>query len=767
MTAYSHSYQKQQQMKKIVKIARLELSIMFYSPIAWLVLIIFLMQTSLVYTELLYGRETMQQLERPLSVLTKILFAGEKGILAIVQQYLYLYIPLLTMGLMSRETSSGSIKLLYSSPVTIKQIVLGKYLSMVVYNLLLTLILLSFIIAGVISVEALDIKFVLGGILGIYLLMCAYAAIGLFMSSLTSYQVVAAISTLAVLAALNFVGGIGQTYDVVRDITYWLSIKGRADNLVNGLISSKDIVYFLLVIGLFLMLSIIKLNNQRKTRTLRAKIGSYGLLVTMVIVVGYITSLPTINGYYDTTRFKDRTLTEASQAIVEQLDKPISITSYVNLVHYTASHGTLKNRIKDLKQFEKYRRFLPDMKMDYVYYYDTVRYNIDTTKTLIEKAQQAAKAHRMDFDRLLPPSEIKGMVDLVSEDNRFVRFIEYNGKTVPLRMFDDIFVYPKEKEISSTLKRLIQGPVTVGVLTGNGERNTYQTSDAAYKIITKGLNVRGSLINSGFDVIDLDLQHTKEIPLDLGVLILADPKHAYTEEQSQKIARYIEAGGNLLIAGEPGRQLVLNPIIEKLGVSFLEGELLQESENFELDLVQGKFTKDAAAYGFSFYDKAVAILPKATALSYTSTGDYDMTPILVTDKQSTWNKLGTFDLSTDKIVFDSISESRIEVPVALALTKKIADKEQKIMIVGDADFMSNGELNRRAPRNVNASFAIRMFKWFSDGEYPVGIVRPKSIDTRVLLSRKGIIWLKFVFLGLVPVLIGGWGTMILIRRHRN
>ena len=206
-------------MKKILRIARLELSIMFYSPIAWLVLILFIIQSGVVYAEMLYDQETRQQLGRALPAMSKALFAGEDGVLAKIQRNLYLYIPILTMGLMSRETSSGSIKLLYSSPVKVLEIVLGKYLSMVSYAFLLCLILATYIITGCYSIVALDIVFVLGGILGIFLLICAYSAIGLFMSSLTNYQIVAAISTLAVLATLNCIGGIGQQYDFVRDVT--------------------------------------------------------------------------------------------------------------------------------------------------------------------------------------------------------------------------------------------------------------------------------------------------------------------------------------------------------------------------------------------------------------------------------------------------------------------------------------------------------------------------------------------------------------------
>jgi len=754
-------------MRKIQKIAKLELSLMFYSPIAWFVLIIFFVQTGLTFTELLYKYETNQQLGRPLSVLTKILYAGEDGILAVVQNHLYLYIPLLTMGLMSKETNSGSIKLLYSSPVTVKEIILGKFLSMMIYNLVLAVILSSFIIVGAMSIEAIDIPFVFGGVLGIYLLMCAYAAIGLFMSSLTNYQVVAAISTLATLALFNFVGGIGQSYDFVREITYWLSISGRANYFVNGLIGTKDIFYFLLVIGLFLMLSILKLKFERKTKSLGVKVLNYSLLIFTVISIGYITSLPTVNKYLDSTRFKDRTLTKTSQDIIKQLEHPIHITNYVNLLHYSVQFGAPVNRIKDLNSFEMYRRFIPDMTMNYVYYYDSVP-GLDTTNTLKGLARKAAKVHHLDFDNVLSPEAIRKKIDLKAEDNRFVRFIHYGDQTIPLRMFDDIFIYPKEKDISSTLKRLIQKPAVVGVLKGHGERDVYKNGDDSYKFITKGLNVRGSLINSGFDVIDVSLKEVDSIPLELDVLILADPKYSYSSIDLDKIHKYIEAGGNMLIAGEPDKQALINPVIDKLGVSFMDGVLLQESENFELDLIQSQFTNQDSPSKFKFYDGAVVVSPKAMGIAYTDSASFQITPILVSNKSNTWNRVDPFDLSSEKIVFDSINNKHVEVPVAVELKRDIENtKEQKIIILGDSDFMSNAQASRSTPKNVNTSFTLRLFKWFSDNEYPVSTGRKRAIDTKILVNRDGIFWLKIVLLGIIPFLIATCGAIILLRRHQN
>ncbi|MCK0131702.1 Gldg family protein [Flavobacteriaceae bacterium F08102] len=777
-------------MRKILKIAKLELSLLFYSPIAWLVLIIFFIQTGLTFTDLLYKYETNQQLERPLQVLTKILFAGDDGILAKVQQHLYLYIPLLTMGLMSKELSSGSIKLLYSSPVKISEIIFGKYLAMMVYNLFLAAILASFILVANYTIVALDIPFVLGGILGIYLLMCVYSAIGLFMSSLTSYQVVAAISTLAILAILNFIGSIGQAYDFIREITYWMSINGRADYFVNGLITTRDFIYFILVISLFLALCILRLNNQRKTRSTGMKIGMYIGLIAIIMGIGYFSALPTLTGYLDTTRNQDRTLSKTSQEIIQSLEHDIHLTTYVNIIHPSSVYGAPENRIKDEQRFENYRRFIPKMKMDYVYYYDSIPYRRDTLLPLEDQAKKAAKALHLNFDKVLTPKEIRQKIDLVKEGNRLVRFIKYGDQTIPLRMFDDIFVYPNETDISSTLKRLIQPASEVGMLIGQGERDTYKNGDDSYKFVTKGLNIRGSLINAGYNVNDVDLslettpiQDSKApsfdteklnlsramaIDTNLSVLVIADPKRAFTHDELAKINDYIEAGGNLLIAGEPGQQDILNPLINPLGVTFNEGTLLQESRNFELDLIQSLIPKNSHGPSLNFYDGAVVVSPKAGILSYADTTDYTIEPILITNKTNTWLRTTPFDLNTEKITFDPNQDERIEAPTALALTRKRQNgTEQKIVVIADADFMSNAQAQRNRPSNVNMSFTIRLFKWFSDNEYPISTGKKRSIDTKILVNRTEIMWLKILLLGIIPLAIGIVGSVVLLKRRRN
>lgn len=752
-------------MQKILRIAKLELSLLFYSPIAWLILIVFTIQSGLVFTDMLYAQETQQQLGRSLNVLTKVLFAGDTGTFKAVQENLYLYIPLLTMGLMSREISSGSIKLLYSSPITLRQIVLGKYLAMMLYGLLFVLILTIYMGAAFFSVHALEIWFVLGGMLGLYLLVCVYAAIGLFMSSLTAYQVVAAISTLAVLTCLNFIGEVGQNYDLIREITYWLSIKGRVSSFINGPLTSRDTLYFILVIFLFISLTIMRLSNQQAVRSKQTNYLRYALLIVACITGIYISSLPKLTAYWDTTRGKDRTLSLHTQALLKRLDAPITLTTYTNIIHHFAGYGAPENRMSDRLSFEGYRRFLPDMKMVYVPYYDTLMYRRDTHKTLEEQAREAADALGFDFDRVLSPRQLKKQINLLPEENRMVRFLEYKGKKVPLRMFDDMLVYPKEAEVSAAIEQLLDPPVTIGVVSGHGERDVNRAGNAAYKAILNGVGLRASMLNQGFE--NQLVFPDKPISGSIDILIIADPKKAYTAAEIKHILAYVEAGGNLLISGEPGREAYLNPVLQALGLQYQIGTVLQESEDFDLDLVQAKLTPQAQDMGFNFYPDAIVSMPGTMAILQVADKGFDVQPLLISDARRTWNKTSTFDLAVDQVRFNPKKESKASFPLAFALSRKKKEKQQKIIVMGDADFMSNAELNRFNLTAVNVLFTTRMFKWFTDGKYPFSTDRPQALDTQIKVNRRQINLQKVLFFALIPGVLLMLGMVILIRRRRH
>ena len=180
-------------MKVTWNIAKAELQTLFFSPLAWLMLVVFGIMVFGAFNDKFDILVRTQELGDWIGHVTRQLYIDQNGIYASVLEILYFFFPLLTMGLISRELGSGSIKLLDSSPVSTFQVVLGKYLSMCIFSLLMVVILFIPVVLGIFTVEHLEMKAIFTGLLGMYLLMCTYSAIGLYMSSLSTYPIVAAV----------------------------------------------------------------------------------------------------------------------------------------------------------------------------------------------------------------------------------------------------------------------------------------------------------------------------------------------------------------------------------------------------------------------------------------------------------------------------------------------------------------------------------------------------------------------------------------------
>lgn len=761
-------------MRKIVRIARFELSALFYSPVAWIVLIIFTIQSGMGFTRWFQIYSRAQRMGQHLDTMTAHIFSGRYSFYGGVKDTLYLYIPLLTMGLMSREISSGSIKLLLSSPVKVRDIVLGKYLAMMAYCLILILILVLFVLAAGYSMHAMDYGLVICGLIGLYLLICAYSAIGLYMSTLTAYQVVAAISTLAVLALLNFVGDLFQTNDAVRHITYFLSISGRTERFIDGLISSEDVTYFAIIILLFLFLTGMKLQAARESRSVGVKAGRYMLLFSLLFLAGYLSSRPALTGYVDMTATKTETLTAATREVIAKMDKPLRITTYVNLLAGKYYRARPEDNSMDEARFDQYRRYIPDLKMDYVYYYDTTDndelYKDNPGLSTKAIARKRAYAEGMDFRKVLSPDQLRQQIDLRPEKNRLVRIMRYGDRKTALRYFDDMMSFASEKEFTAALKRLVE-PETIpriGFLTGNGERTNVKAGDADYKTVTQELGFRYALINQGFDIDTVPLSgggsggdsgsdSGAAIDTGLTALVIADPKTAFTGPGLAKIKRYIAAGGNLLIAAEPDRQGLLNPIAKDLGVTIDEGHLTQKSQDFAPDFVLVHFSPAADDFSAQLAslrkDGDIVATPGVTGLKYGDTRDSASQRAV---------RSGAHD-STFHIVPLLVDDT---IPVAVALTRKMGQKEQRIVIVGDADFMSTAEMVRHTPRTANFDFTTDLFSWLDYGVYPVDTSRPKTYD-EINLGRDGILLARIAFFCVLPLLLLIWGTLLLVIRKRR
>ena len=762
-------------MKTIFQIAKTELQTLFYSPVAWLITIIFTFQISLAFGGALESYMRFFAVGFRPSGLSSNIFAGMSGVFTHVQQYLYLYIPLLTMGLMSREYSSGSIKLLYSSPINNTQIILGKYLSMVLYGLVLVAILMVFVIFGSYVIKDFEMGAVLSGLLGIYLLLCAYAAIGLFMSSLTSYQIVAAMGTFVVLAILNYVGGLWQEVAFVRDITYWLSISGRSSWMIQGLICSEDVLYFILVTTLFLSLAIFRLHSNRQKTPWTASIGKYIAVFCLIALGGYVTSRPTMKTFYDATSTKSNTLTPNSQEVVRQMEGGVTITTYTNALDEENLPLAIPRSVnQDLSRFTQYTRFKPEIKMKYVYYYDSVvSPSLDKRYPDLDNRQRAEKitdAYDLKMNMFLTPEEIRGQIDLSGEGNIFVREVtRASGEKTFLRVFNDMQKLPGETEITAAFKRLVMKLPKVGFLTGHGERNRNREGDRNYNQFAQEKPFRYALINQGFDIEDVRLK--KDIPDDITILVIADMREPLTDTEQLYLDRYIARGGNLLVLGEPRRQEAMNPIIEQLGVSFTPGTLVTQSENFLANFILSSATREASqiAYHFSsmFSREQVVTMPSAVGLDYSAASGFDVIPLFVSDSTA-WNEVETSNFLDDTVSYNPAA-GEIQQPfvTGLAMSRTVGDKMQKIIILGDADCISNAEINMRRQNVPAANFTLitGTFYWLSDEEVPIDVRRPPLPDDQLYLDKAGVKMTKTVFTWAFSGLLALIAVVIWLRRR--
>ena len=242
-------------------IAARELKGLFLSPLAWTVLA--LVQLTVGYIFLVQIDLFMQWQPRLPGLpgapgLTEIVVAPTFRTAGIV---LLLVTPLLTMRLFSEERRCATLTLLLCAPISMTEIVLGKFLGLACFLVclvgLLCLMPLSLLWGG-----SLDSGLFAACILGLCLLSAAFAAAGLFMSTLTRQPAIAASATLGLLLflwLLDWASGANRAGNALA----YVSLLPHFESLLKGLVNTRDVGYYLLFIATFLTFSIRRLDAER------------------------------------------------------------------------------------------------------------------------------------------------------------------------------------------------------------------------------------------------------------------------------------------------------------------------------------------------------------------------------------------------------------------------------------------------------------------------------------------------------------------------
>lgn len=243
----------------ILAIARKELRSLFGGPLAWVVLAVLQVIFGYVF---LIGLDRFQEMQPQFAQYpnppgaTESIMMPTFSIAAIV---LLMVVPLLSMRLIAEERRNQTLTFLMSAPVSVTQIVAGKFTGLFVFLLIATG-LVAIMGLSLYAGGSIDNGLLLANVVGLALLNAAFASVGLYLSSLTAQPVVAAISAFAVLLLLWIIN-LG-TSDPGSPM-HLVSLLKHYESFAKGTLHTGDIAYFVLLTGLFLALTVRRLDRDR------------------------------------------------------------------------------------------------------------------------------------------------------------------------------------------------------------------------------------------------------------------------------------------------------------------------------------------------------------------------------------------------------------------------------------------------------------------------------------------------------------------------
>jgi ABC-2 type transport system permease protein len=248
-------------MRNILAIVQREFKAYFASPIAYIVLAIFAFLTGIFFQTILGG---MMELAMRRSIMTAqsgqppqpIDMPGQltQGLLSTLSVILLFMVPLITMALFSEEKKRGTIELLLTAPITDLQVVLGKFFAAAAFfALLLASTWVEMALLFAYSDPASGPMFT--AYLGLLLYGLAIVAIGMFISTLTENQIVAAVITFGVIMVLWLVDVMAnRAAEGSKAVLTYLSILSHLDDFLKGVFDTSHVIFYLslTLVGLFL-----------------------------------------------------------------------------------------------------------------------------------------------------------------------------------------------------------------------------------------------------------------------------------------------------------------------------------------------------------------------------------------------------------------------------------------------------------------------------------------------------------------------------------
>ena len=228
-------------------IIRKEVKSYFVTPLAYVVIFFFMILSSIFFW--------MRNLNYQLAEYTSVL--GPMGFLLIF------IIPLLTMKILSDDRKNSTFILYTTSPVSITDIVLGKYFAILIVYI--TILLFTFIFPVILMIfGSPDLVKIIGGYIGFFLLGASFISVGVFISSLSESQIISAVFTFICLLIIWLIDSISGAFaGNIAKVMRWFSLLSRYEKFNTGILKLDSVLFFISFIFIFLFLTVRVLEKRR------------------------------------------------------------------------------------------------------------------------------------------------------------------------------------------------------------------------------------------------------------------------------------------------------------------------------------------------------------------------------------------------------------------------------------------------------------------------------------------------------------------------
>lgn len=689
----------------ILSIARREWLSWSCSPMAWTVLAAW--QAIGAYL-LLLQLDRYQQLGSALSALPEapgITDLVISPVLASQGMIGLMIIPLLSMGLIAGERSHGRMALWLSAPLGPLRILLGKYIGLLGFVLLLTLAALAMPLSLYIGAP-LDLGKIAAAGLGLFLLLATLGAIGLLASSYSQQVAPAAIGSLGLMIMLWMIDAAPQE-DGDNQLS-WLSLSYHFQPLLRGLVSSEHVLWFLGAIGLFLSLALHRLSREPQAhRPYRRwlRLVMLGALMPGIIWLGH-----TWQAESDWSANGRNSLSRASTALLDALPASLEITAW------SRDDSQTRQSVADL--LSRYQRHRPDIDIRYRdperFPEEARRLNIGASPVLLFRYQERST----QVDTLSESAISQGLHRLLNDGERFIAF-----------------------------------------LSGHGERRFDGEANHDYG------NLGAELARRGLKAMPLDMNATSRIPDNIQALVVADPQIELLAGERRRLQEYLDNGGNLLILADTGGLKGLEPLLATLGTGLLPGIVVDAAtqalgiDDPSFALVT-QYPPHQAVREFGL----LTLFPRSKALVLEDRDDWISTPLLQTLDRA-WTETSAIQ---GQIGFNADTEERAgPLTLAIAFERDLENTDgttiqQRIIVGGDADFLSNSYIGNGG----NLALGVRLLEWLSEGNAAPNIPISGAADRTLNLGRTATLVIGLGFLIALPLFYVACGFVIRGVRRR-